>query len=77
MKRTYIVEIGQLKKDINPESFIQYKYNELGYLILFYFDELKFKTFHGLITPAELENLLGKKKWDNFIKGKRKFIINN
>lgn len=73
----YEVEVVQLKPDADKTKYEQYRFKELGYIVLFWWYEGKdyTKCLHGFITPQYLKELIWEKQWAKFCNGKRQFII--
>lgn len=77
----YRVKLSDPKGLHDALGYAQYKYKELGYLVLYWqFEknlnkEPKCVNYHGFITPEELRNILGAKQWSKFAQGKREFIV--
>jgi len=63
---------------IDVSEYDQFKFKELGYLVLYWGYEkldIKPKRLHGYITPGNLKSIIGDKQWQKFCQGKREFII--
>lgn len=73
----YKVEVSQLKSTAPVEEYEEYKFKELGYLVLYWWYEEKepITNFHGFITVEQLKDLIGSKQYAKFCQGKREFII--
>lgn len=73
----YRIIIHQLKEGTAEGNFIQYKFKDLGYLVLEWKHEDKndIWNFHGFVTPEGLKERLGEKQWSKFCQGKREFTI--
>lgn len=75
-KIIYNVEIGQLKKGIDAKRYQQYKFNDLGYIVMHYkIVGSKCNFYHGFITPSQLKTIIGTKRYEKFCGGQRKFIL--
>lgn len=72
----YKIDLIQLNAEINKERYREYKFKELGYMILLHklVDEKQYK-YHGFITIDELKSRIGDKQYNKFCQGKREFII--
>lgn len=72
----YKIDLIQLNADINKERYKEYKFKELGYMLLLHklIDEKQYK-YHGFITVDELKDRIGQKQYNKFCQGKREFII--
>ncbi len=73
----YLIQISQLRADIDKTGWEQYKFKDLGYLVLSWGYENGIGLFwHGPITPDKVKELIGVKQWAKFCgEGKRDFII--
>jgi hypothetical protein len=72
----YLIEISQLRADTDKTGWEQYKFKDLGYLILNWGYENGMLFWHGPVTPAKVKELIGEKQWSKFCgEGKRDFII--
>lgn len=59
-----------------PEKWEQYKFKDLGYLIMEYGLEKSGPMYwHGPIEPSRFKQIIGEKQWSKFCQGKREFII--
>jgi len=70
----------EVKKELNTNVDVEYKFKDIGYLFLFWTNkpDRNGKTewyLHGLIKPNDLREKLGEKQWSKFCQGKREFII--
>jgi hypothetical protein len=74
-----IKNFANIKNGIDLEEYAKYKFKDLGYLVLSWGYEKRFKniglSWHGFITPEELKEKIGEKQWPKFCQGKRRFII--
>lgn len=73
----YTFEITTLKEHIDPELYKQYKFKDLGYIVMYwkYEGDKQIGNWHGFVTPAELKELVGNEQYRKFCEGKREFII--
>lgn len=73
----YQIELSQLKPDTDKTKYEKYKFKELGYLVLYWWEEEKdpIRNWHGFTTPDFLKELLGAKQYSKFCQGKRTFIV--
>ena len=73
----YTIEIGQLKNGIYVSKYEQFKFKDLGYIVLIseYEGKAGSRAWNGFRTPEFIKELLGEKQWSKFCQGKRKFIV--
>lgn len=74
----YRVEISQLKEGVDESQYPEYKFKDLGYLVLYWTKHKKSDgvwNYHGFITPDDLKEKIGVKQYAKFCQGKREFII--
>jgi hypothetical protein len=72
----YNVELSQLKPDTDKSDYEQYKFKELGYLVLSWgLHPDRPLNWYGFIEPDKLKEILGQKQWGKFCQGKREFVI--
>lgn len=75
----YLVEVSQLKDTTDKSQYEQYKFKDLGYLVLFWCYDTKYERenikWHGFVTPDDLKKRIGNTQWSKFCQGKREFVI--
>ena len=77
----YKIDVCQLKNDNDLDKYEQYKFKDLGYLVLYWTKHKADKngefmwSWHGFITVAELKERIGENQYKKFCEGKREFII--
>ena len=77
----YKIDIIQLDDNVDSIKFEEYKFKDLGYLVLFWAENKNYKSsqfrwkYHGFITVSDLKKKLGEKQYSKFCQGKREFII--
>lgn len=72
----YSVRIKPEIEGGNKEEYEQYRFKDLGYLLLNWkYEKETQNCFHGYITVEKLKSLIGAKQYDKFCQGKREFII--
>lgn len=73
----YEIEFSQLPTIVDKTPYEQYKFKDLGYLVLLWWHEENppMKNFHGFVTPESLKKRIGEKQWSKFCQGKRTFVI--
>jgi hypothetical protein len=77
--KNIVYEISVIQLPDPSDEFEQYKFKDLGYLVLFWWYEEPnpMRKAHGFVTTEYLKELLGVKQYAKFCQGKRTFIIEN
>lgn len=72
----FTVEVKPLKNPDDADKYAEYKFKDLGYLVLYWkYQRENVTYYHGFVTPEHLKDRLGEKQWSKFCQGKREFII--